>query len=74
MSDPRWRIAVDHSRCIGSGVCVGTSPAHFELEQGRSWPVDELVEPDDAVLDAADTCPTEAISVRDQAGEPVPRQ
>jgi ferredoxin len=34
--------------------------------------VDELVEPDDAVLDAADTCPTEAITVTDQAGEPVP--
>jgi ferredoxin len=72
MSESRWRVAVDHTKCIGSGICAGVAAGHFRLDQGKSWPVSELVEPDDGVLDAADICPTEAITVRDQAGNPVP--
>ena len=69
MDQPRWRVAVDRDRCIGSGMCVGTAPSLFRLAGDRSRPVNERVEPDEAVLDAAETCPMEAITVRDGSGQ-----
>ena len=60
-----WRIAVDPRRCIGSGICAGTAPGHFVLVDGLSLPLSELIEPAEAVTDAADSCPMEAITVRD---------
>ncbi|PTA48267.1 ferredoxin [Micromonospora sp. RP3T] len=64
-----WRIAVDARRCIGSGGCVGMAPAHFRLEAGSATPVATTVEPDETVIDAAESCPVEAITVRDDDGE-----
>lgn len=63
-----WRVSVDPGRCIGSGVCAGTAPRHFVLVDGLSTPVAGTVEPDDAVAAAADSCPVEAIAVRDADG------
>jgi ferredoxin len=60
-----WRLSVDSARCIGSGTCAGTAPEHFTLLDGRSTPVTERVEPDEAVTAAAELCPVMAISVRD---------
>jgi ferredoxin len=68
MGQPQWHVAVDRDKCIGSGMCTGTAPGHFRLEDHRSRPVDETIEPDEAVLDAAQTCPMEAITVLDHAG------
>lgn len=67
-----WRITVN-SDCIGSGVCAGTAPRHFALgPDGRSHPLASTVEPDEAVLDAAISCPMEAIAVSDaDTGTPV---
>ena len=63
MSEPRWRIAVDRELCTGSGMCAGGAPRHFSVDGGRSTPVAEVVPEDPAVLDAAETCPVEAIRV-----------
>jgi ferredoxin len=60
-----WRLTVDAGRCIGSGLCASTASRHFHLEGRVSQPVAEVVEPDEAVRDAADFCPAEAIEVRD---------
>lgn len=67
-----WRLDVDDS-CIGSGVCAGTAPRHFALgDDNRSRPLAGTVAADDAVLDAAASCPVEAITVTDtDTGEPV---
>jgi ferredoxin len=68
----RWRLAVDPDACIGSGACAATAPGHFRLEwidgRDQARPVSELVDPDEAALDAALSCPTEAISVTEQPG------
>ncbi|PZF91748.1 ferredoxin [Micromonospora deserti] len=61
--DEAWRLHVDATRCIGSGVCAGMAPAYFVLVDGLSRPLAERVAPDDAVLDAADSCPVEAVIV-----------
>jgi ferredoxin len=69
-----WRVTVDSGLCIGSGMCLGTAPDRFRFDdRQRSSPVAALIEPDDAVLDAAVNCPVEAISLTDaDTGEPVP--
>ncbi|TDC75737.1 ferredoxin [Micromonospora sp. KC606] len=63
-----WRVFVDPTRCIGSGICAGAAPTHFVLVDGLSRPVNEQIDPADAVLDAAESCPMEAIIVSDVAG------
>jgi ferredoxin len=69
----RWHVAVDKGTCIGSAICVGTAPGRFELDaQQRSGPVAAQIAPDEAVRDAAASCPVEAISLVDaDTGEPV---
>jgi ferredoxin len=69
MGDGSWRVEVDRGVCIGSGVCAGSAPEYFRLEDNRSWPVREEVEPDEMVLAVAESCPTEAITVRDADGK-----
>ncbi|MEU4642004.1 ferredoxin [Micromonospora sp. NPDC023814] len=61
--DEQWRVYVDRARCIGSGICAGTAPGHFVLVDGLSRPLAERVAPDDALVDAADSCPMEAVIV-----------
>ncbi len=67
-----WLVTVG-AECIAAGSCLGVAPEHFALGQdGRSHPVRGLIEADGAVLDAAVSCPMEAISVHDAGtGEPV---
>ncbi|MQY04665.1 ferredoxin [Actinomadura macrotermitis] len=64
MDGRRWRVQVDRRTCIGSGLCTAIAEEHFALVEGRSRPAAEVIEPDDAVIDAADFCPVEAILVR----------
>jgi ferredoxin len=62
----RWLVSVDHNMCAGSGTCTGIAPKRFRMGAGsQSEPIDELIEPDDDVLDAAESCPAAAITVRD---------
>jgi ferredoxin len=69
----RWVVAVDKNMCIGSAVCVGIAPGRFKLdERQRSGPTTQEIDPDEAVRDAAASCPAEAISLVDAGtGEPV---
>lgn len=60
-----WLVEVDGDTCIGSGMCVGTASEHFELRDGISCPLHTEVDPSDDVVDAAESCPVEAITVRD---------
>jgi ferredoxin len=62
----RWLLEVDQGMCIGSGMCVGLVPAAFELTSTRqSSPKAAEVDADDAVLEAAENCPVEAITITD---------
>ena len=69
----RWLVTVDRDLCVGSAVCVGTAPGRFALGgDNRSRPTPEAVDADQAVLDAAASCPAEAIAVVDAAtGRPL---
>jgi ferredoxin len=67
VTELRWRVGVDRETCIGSGMCAATAPNHFILDADRSRPLAEQIEPDDVVIDAAESCPVEAIVVTDAA-------
>ncbi|MER0449684.1 ferredoxin [Streptomyces sp. Edi4] len=62
-----WTIAVDQAACIGASVCANYAPDHFELRSGKSFPRTATTDPDEAALDAAETCPVSAITVRESA-------
>ena len=68
-TEGRWRIAVDHTKCMGTALCAGTRPDRFQLKGNHSQPVQDEVEPDDELIDIADSCPTEAITVHDANGK-----
>ncbi|GCE01317.1 ferredoxin [Embleya hyalina] len=62
----RWRVEVDRSVCIGSGMCIGSAPNDFKLDAGRqSHPTAGETDASDAILEAAESCPVEAISIVD---------
>ncbi|RSM83536.1 ferredoxin [Kibdelosporangium aridum] len=63
MSDTQWRIEVERPVCISSGMCVGIAPDHFELEGDGSHALADVVDQDEVVIDAAESCPVEAIKV-----------
>ncbi|AWW42436.1 MULTISPECIES: ferredoxin [Streptomyces] len=61
----QWRLEVDRLACAGSGLCLATAHGRLRLDAGRARAVAELTEPDARVVDAAEICPMEAITVRD---------
>lgn len=59
-----WRLLVDRSRCMGTTICASTAPSGFEIDgRGQSRPTAEIVAPADEVMNAAQLCPVEAISI-----------
>ncbi len=58
-----YRIVIDQSLCSGFGSCAELAPEIFELEGGTArLRVGES--DDEAVLDAADSCPMGAIAIQ----------
>jgi len=62
----RLRVEVDYHRGVGSSICVLTAPRTFALnEHGQSTVTDPEGDPVETVLEAAEGCPTMAITVFD---------
>jgi ferredoxin len=60
------RIHVDHHKCVGSTLCIQVSPAVFGLDDNRqSVVVDPAGDTRERVLEAAQECPLEAITVEE---------
>lgn len=63
------RVIVDRELCIGVGNCVAYAPTVFQLDKDRKAIV---LDPDSADLDtlmeAARSCPTQAIIIEDDEG------
>jgi ferredoxin len=63
-----WRVTVEPSTCIGSGICRSLAPQVFVLGDDRvSRPSQDVVGEDLTVADAANCCPVQAILVTDTA-------
>jgi ferredoxin len=62
-------ITVNKVRCIGSGDCVETAPAVFQLDaDGKSEVLNATGAADSIIVAAARSCPVKAITVVDEAG------
>jgi ferredoxin len=60
-------ITVNKTRCIGSGECVETAPAVFQLgADGKSEVVNPTGAGDSIIVLAARSCPVKAITVVDE--------
>jgi ferredoxin len=57
-------VSIDRTRCVGSGLCAATAPDDFELDaEAKSRPRRAVSPGYPELLDAAEMCPAEAISV-----------
>ena len=62
------RPEIDESLCIGDGICVDLCPEVFEMrDDNLAYVIDESPGPEleDSVREAADACPTDAITVHE---------
>ncbi|MEB8341411.1 ferredoxin [Streptomyces endophyticus] len=69
----RWDVAVDPRMCVRTGLCVASLPSAFERdEQGQGRARTESSATSEEVLEIAESCPVEAISIVDtESGKPV---
>jgi len=62
------KIVVDRSKCIAASNCVGMAPRVFALDGSKKAIVISPTAADDAtIIEAAESCPTEAIELFDEA-------
>lgn len=63
---PPVKIRVDREKCMGSGNCAFHAPATFDLDGDmKAVVIDSAGDPGEAVTNAAEGCPTSAITVED---------
>ena len=68
----RFIVSIDQSRCIGAGNCVHIAPRAFQLdEENVAYVVDPASVPDEELLEAAQSCPTDAIYLDTPEGEAI---
>jgi ferredoxin len=61
----KLEVAVDQSLCVGAESCVYTAPGTFRVEDGKTFVILPPGDDESAIVDAALTCPMQAITVRD---------
>ncbi len=63
------KVRVDRDLCIGVGNCVAFTPTVFQLdEENKAIVLDPSSVDDDTLLEAAESCPEDAIIVEDDEG------
>lgn len=66
----KWQIEVHPSKCIGSGSCIAMARQQFIFDgQRHSKALHEVIDPDPAVLNAALSCPVDAIRIVEIDGD-----
>jgi ferredoxin len=61
------RVEWDESRCALSALCIGLAPDVFRVDEDARLAISGAIDDEQrqAVQDAADSCPTHAITVAD---------
>jgi ferredoxin len=66
------KVVIDKDLCIGSATCVAVAPAVFDLgEDGKAYVKTIKDTDDETILDAARSCPVNAIIVYDEHGKQI---
>jgi len=64
------QVRVDRDLCIGVGNCVAFAPTVFKLDKdNKARVLDPSSIDDDTLLEAAESCPEQAIIVEDDEGQ-----
>lgn len=64
------KVVVERELCIGAASCVAIAPGVFELDQENIAIIKDPKSADDAtVMSAAESCPTKAVFLYDEAGK-----
>ncbi len=65
-------IEIDPDICIGAASCVGIDPKTFALNtENRAYVLDLDVSDYETILEAAKSCPTSAIILKDENGNQI---
>jgi ferredoxin len=68
----QYTIRVDRDKCIGAASCVGIASGTFKLDdQNKAIVISQTGDTAENVLLAAQSCPTNAITLTDEAGNQV---
>ena len=63
------KVRVDRDLCIGVGNCVAMAPTAFEIdEENKAVVLESSSVDDDTLLEAAESCPMDAIIIEDDEG------
>ena len=63
----KLKITVDRDACIGDGACCSDAPETFEMDdEDKAVVLEGSSDSRDAILEAAQNCPTDAIIVEDK--------
>jgi ferredoxin len=67
----KLKVSVDRTICVGNGTCIRTATHVFQHNADRqSVVVNPAGDPEELVLEAAESCPVSAIRVEDaETGE-----
>jgi ferredoxin len=60
----KYKVSVNDD-CIGCEACVVTCPESFEMKGGKSRPKKAAVDKIGCIQEAADGCPTDAITIKE---------
>jgi ferredoxin len=64
------KIKTDRDKCISAGTCVAIAPNTFELdEEGKVRIKNATGDDEQTILDAAKSCPVQAIEIYDDSGK-----
>ena len=63
----KLKVRIDRDECIGDGLCADEAPATFEMDDdAKACVKEDSTDSRETILDAARSCPTDAISVEDK--------
>jgi ferredoxin len=63
----KLKVEVDRDACIGDGACCNDAPETFEMDdEDKAVVKRDSTDSRDTILEAAQNCPTDAISVEDK--------
>lgn len=67
------KVRVDRDLCIGVGKCVAFAPTVFKLdEENKAIVLDpSTVDDEDTLMEAAESCPENAVIIEDDEGNHV---
>jgi ferredoxin len=66
-----WTVEVDRETCVGNKMCIAAAPKVFDFVDGKSIVRNSRQAPSSALVDAYESCPVSAITLRDQDGREI---